>query len=112
MTVNHLTHTLWWKGDKLPLTNVEFGVIARMVLNHGHPISYRDLYDLVTKPGFVAGSGPNGYQINMRSMIKRIRRKLEAAGAGGYIINHERFGYSWLQSDTCKSRKIGMARGR
>jgi len=77
----------------------EYRVIARLVLNHGHAVSYRHLYDeLKGMPGFIAGPGEDGYRNNMRSAIKRMRRKFTRVDPEwNPIINHSAFGYSWRE---------------
>jgi len=49
--------------------------------------------------GFVAGSGKHGYSTNVRSLVKRIRRKFVAADPGfSEIENVHKIGYRWLKS--------------
>lgn len=48
----------------------------------GHDISYRELCDMVHGKGFVAGPGADGYRSNVRTFIKRIRRKFKEIDSG------------------------------
>ena len=41
----------------------------------GADVTYRQIYDLVRGKDFIAGYGPDGYRSNVRSFIKRIRKK-------------------------------------
>ena len=41
-------------------------------------VSYRAIYDRSRHKGFVAGIGPNGYRVNLRSAVKRTRNKIQA----------------------------------
>ena len=38
-------------------------------------VSYRQIYDLVRGKDFIAGYGEEGFRVNVRSFIKRIRQK-------------------------------------
>ena len=62
--------------------------------------SYCAIYDTAHHPGFVAGSSALGYTINVRSLIKRIRRKFLAVDPGfSAIKNVHRIGYRWLDPE-------------
>ena len=66
----------------------------------GHDISYRELYDMVHGKGFVAGPGADGYRSNVRTFIKRIRRKFKEIDSGfDGIENYPGFGYRWRPDD-------------
>ena len=59
-------------------------------------VSYRVLYDLVHGKDFLAGQGPEGYRSNMRTFIKRIRKKFCDIDANWDLIeNYSGFGYRW-----------------
>jgi len=48
-------------------------------------------------PGFAAGSGALGFTTNVRSLVKRIRRKFVAiAPSFSAIKNVHQVGYRWL----------------
>jgi two-component system response regulator ChvI len=58
--------------------------------------SYRDIYDIVRGRGFVAGWGEEGYRVNVRSFIKRIRQKFRALDdTFDSIKNYSGYGYYW-----------------
>jgi len=66
-------------------------------LKPGEDVSYRELYDLVHGKDFLAGSGTDGYRANVRTFIKRIRKKLrEVDTEFEHIHNYAGFGYRWL----------------
>ena len=73
--------------------------MAALVLNHGNPLSYRKLYDILKQmPGFIAGPGDQGHNSNMRSCIKRIRRKfIRVDPAFDAIRNLQSYGYAWKE---------------
>jgi two-component system response regulator ChvI len=53
-----------------------------------------------SKAGFMAGNGTDGYLVNVRATVKKIRRKFMAIDSNfTAIINHAGFGYSWLKID-------------
>jgi two-component system response regulator ChvI len=74
----------------------EYRVVTLLVSRKGKLHTYRAIYDTVHYAGFVAGSGARGYTTNVRSMIKRIRRKCLAVDPGfSEIKNVLRAGYCW-----------------
>jgi two-component system, OmpR family, response regulator ChvI len=85
-----------WRGERVELTVTEFRMVARLALKAGEDISYRELYDLVHGKDFVAGCGEHGYRVNVRTFIKRIRRKFGAIDPSfACIENYGGFGYRW-----------------
>lgn len=64
-------------GNDVMLTTGEFRVVVKLASRPGRHVAYREIYDVVQRPGFFAGEGVNGVNANVRSMIKRIRRKFE-----------------------------------
>lgn len=86
----------YWKGISVPLTVVEYRVVERLASRPGVDFTYRQLYDVVHGEGFRAGDGDDGYRVNVRSMIKRIRQKFLAVDEGfGEIENYTGYGYRW-----------------
>jgi two-component system, OmpR family, response regulator ChvI len=70
------TNLVRWAGTLIDLTVTGFKIIALLVLRIGEDVSYREIYDLVHGRNFAAGYGDEGYRANVRTFIKRIRRKL------------------------------------
>jgi two-component system, OmpR family, response regulator ChvI len=90
----------FWQGRELDLTLTEFKIVARLALRPGEDVGYREIYDLVHGKDFVAGYGMEGYRANVRTFIKRIRKKFrDADGEFDYIHNYAGFGYRWLAGD-------------
>jgi two-component system response regulator ChvI len=86
----------YWDGIDLNLTVTEFNIVHLMVTNTDKHVTYRAIYDCVHHPGFVAGSGDDGYRTNVRSAIKRIRNKFRALDEQFcQIENFSAFGYRW-----------------
>ena len=87
----------FWRDTPVDLTLTEFRMIAQLTMRPGEDISYRELYDLVHGKNFVAGFGTDGYRTNVRTFIKRIRRKFrELDNTFDCIENYARFGYRWI----------------
>ncbi|MEC9347211.1 MAG: response regulator transcription factor [Pseudomonadota bacterium] len=85
-----------WRDAEVDLTISEFAIVRHLAEHAGRNIRYRELYDLVRGEGFHAGSGEDGYRTNVRSMIKRIRRKFETVDPQfDDIENYPGFGYRW-----------------
>jgi two-component system response regulator ChvI len=89
-------HRAFWRGVAVELTLTEFRMISQLALRPGDDVSYRELYDLVHGKDFIAGCGTDGYRTNVRTFIKRIRRKFRAIDPDfASIENYARFGYRW-----------------
>jgi two-component system response regulator ChvI len=90
------TARVLWQQQDTGLTVTEYKIVRLLVSGTGIQ-SYRTIYDTAHYAGFVAGSGALGYTINVRSLIKRIRRKFLAVDPGfSAIKNVHRIGYRWL----------------
>jgi len=86
-----------WRDQDVGLTITEYKVVMLLVSHKGSLQSYRALYDTAHYAGFVAGSGEHGYTTNVRSLVKRIRRKFIAIDPGfSKIKNEQGIGYQWL----------------
>ena len=89
-----------WAGKPIDLTLTEFKIIALLALRAGEDVSYREIYDLVHGKDFVAGSGDHGYRANVRTFIKRIRKKLRDVDPEcENIHNYTGFGYRYQWTD-------------
>jgi two-component system response regulator ChvI len=88
-----------WKGEAVPLTLGEFNIVAYMARRAGDDVRYREIYDAVRGSGFAAGAGPEGYRVNVRTAIKRIRKKFRDIDDDfDWIENYPGFGYRWRDS--------------
>jgi len=86
-----------WRGRELELTLTEFKIVQLMALRPGEDVGYREIYDLVHGKDFVAGYGTEGYRANVRTFIKRIRKKFrDVDGEFDHIQNYAGFGYRWI----------------
>jgi two-component system response regulator ChvI len=85
-----------WRGRHIGLTVVEEKIVGLLVANADQAVTYRAIYDQVHYTGFVAGDGERGFERNVRTIIKRLRRKFEAIDPGFQAIRSiAGLGYSW-----------------
>jgi two-component system, OmpR family, response regulator ChvI len=87
----------FWRGSEIDLTLTEFRMISKLALEAGHEVTYRELYDLVHGKDFVTGYNGVGHFTNMRTFIKRIRRKFQAIDPSfSCVKTREGYGYCWI----------------
>ena len=90
----------FWNGTDLDLTAGEYRIIELLASRPGQYFTYRAIYDRLRHEGFVSGRGPNGYRVNVRSAIKRIRNKFRAFDPTFQEIeSYTAFGYRWRKPD-------------
>jgi two-component system response regulator ChvI len=86
----------YWKEFDVGLTVNEYDIVQFLASNVGHYETYRAIYDLQYYEGFVAGQGNQGYRTNVRSSIKRIRKKFcKLDPTFAEIQNSTTRGYRW-----------------
>jgi two-component system response regulator ChvI len=96
-----------WAGSPIDLTLTEFKIIALLALRMGQDVSYREIYDLVHHKNFKAGYGDDGFRANVRSFIKRIRKKLRVVDPEcEHIHNYASFGYRWVDIVQAESNRF------
>ena len=85
-----------WAGQEIELTLTEFKILVLLAEKTGRDVGYREIYDLVHGRNFVAGHGAEGYRANVRTFIKRIRKKFRDVDPDfDHIQNYAGFGYRW-----------------
>ncbi len=85
-----------WRGHDAGLTVTEYKIVSRLVADSGEPVTFRSIYDEMHYEGFHGGSGARGYEVNVRGMMKKIRRKFAAVDADfNRIWNIPNVGYLW-----------------
>jgi two-component system response regulator ChvI len=85
-----------WQRHDVGLTVTEYKVVSKLVAEKGEPLTYRAIYDEMHYQGFQAGTGARGYEVNVRSMMKKIRRKFAAVDEDfNRIWNVMNVGYLW-----------------
>lgn len=90
------TNRAIWAGRSVDLTLTEFKILTLLTEKVGRDVGYREIYDLVHGKNFIAGHGSEGYRANVRTFIKRIRKKFrDVDPAFDHIENYAGFGYRW-----------------
>jgi len=90
------TSRAYWRRQELELTLTEFNILVLLATQAGQDVPYRDNYDLVHGKDFIAGYGAEGYRANVRTFIKRIRKKFRDIDPKFDCIgNYPGFGYRW-----------------
>ena len=91
------TNRALWAGRAADLTLTEFRIVRLLADKTGQDVGYREIYDLVHGKDFVAGNGSEDYRANVRTFIKRIRKKFRDVDPGfNHIENYASFGYRWI----------------
>ena len=100
LALHRQTARTLWRQQDVGLTMTEYKIVALLAAHKGQIQSYRAIYDAAHYEGFVAGSGDNGYNTNVRSLLKRIRRKFVAVEPGfAEIENKPGLGYRWREPE-------------
>jgi two-component system response regulator ChvI len=90
----------FYDGKRVDLTLTEFQIVRLLASATDSDVSYRQIYDLVRGKDFIAGYGEEGYRVNVRSFIKRIRQKFRDVDEGfASIENYPGFGYRWVDAN-------------
>lgn len=71
-----------WRRHDVNLTVTEYKVVSKLAAENGEPVTFRAIYDEMHYQGFNAGSGERGYEVNVRAIMKNIRRKFAAVDDG------------------------------
>src|SRR5215813_14067660 len=96
LTLRFDTNRAAWRGHAVDLTLTEFKILTLLAEKAGQDVGYREIYDLVHGKDFIAGHGSEGYRANVRTFIKRIRKKFRDVDPGfDHIQNYAGFGYRW-----------------
>jgi two-component system, OmpR family, response regulator ChvI len=94
------TNRALWAGRAVDLTLTEFKILTLLAEKSGQDIGYREIYDLVHGKDFIAGHGAEGYRANVRTFIKRIRKKFRDVDPSfEHIENYAGFGYRWATDE-------------
>jgi two-component system response regulator ChvI len=106
LVLQHHVSRAFWDDVDVDLTVGEFRIVHLLARNVGQYVGYRAIYDELRHRGFIGGNGENGYRSNVRSAVKRIRRKFEKHDPQfDEIHNFMAFGYVWGQ----RSKSNGAA---
>ena len=98
LALHRQTARTLWRQQDVGLTMTEYKIVAQLVSHKGQVLTYRAIYDTAHYEGFVAGSGEHGYNTNVRSLLKRIRKKFLAVDPDfAEIENRQGVGYCWRE---------------
>ena len=75
LVLNPNVSRAYWNDIDVGLTLVEYNIVHLLTSKAGRWVTYRAIYDRVHYEGFIGGSGEDGYRINVRGIIRRIRKK-------------------------------------
>ena len=98
LVLNPNVSRAYWNEKDVGLTLVEYNIVHLLTSKAGLWVTYRAIYDRVHYEGFIGGSGEDGYRINVRGIIKRIRKKfLLCDETFVEIQNFVGLGYRWAK---------------
>lgn len=88
LEVDHFAHCIRWQGEPLPLSELEFRVLASLAADPGQARSYREL----RKAGWgnVPDLGDDAFVV--RAVVQRMRRKLSRDGVNVSVVPIRGFG--------------------
>ena len=96
LALHRQTARTLWRQQDVGLTMTEYKIVALLASHKGEVLTYRAIYDTAHYEGFVAGSGEHGHNTNVRSLLKRIRKKFLAVDPEfAEIENRQGVGYCW-----------------
>jgi two-component system response regulator ChvI len=103
LVLNPNVSRAYWNDSDVGLSLVEYNIVHLLTSKAGRWVTYRAIYDRVHYEGFIGGSGADGYRINVRGIIKRIRKKfLQCDETFAEIENFIGLGYRWANTtDPC-----------
>jgi two-component system response regulator ChvI len=89
-------HRAVWKNAEVKLALSEFAVVKFLVNHAGEDVTHKDIHTLLHGENFAVGYGPEGFKANVRTTIKRIRRKFcDLDESFSMIETYMGFGYRW-----------------
>jgi len=94
LELDAVSYTAQYAGRDLGLTKDMF-LTLYAIASKPHGATYREIYDLCKGKGFVAGQ-QGRFEMNVRTMIKRLRQRLRESGLSDQMIeSRPRVGYRW-----------------
>jgi two-component system response regulator ChvI len=90
-----------WRRQDVGLTLSEYKVVDMLASAAGDTCTYRALYERIRYARFRAGRGDLGYRVNVRGLVRKIRKKFLALDpAFAAIVAREGVGYCWREAWT------------
>ncbi|MEX1046270.1 MAG: winged helix-turn-helix domain-containing protein [Actinomycetota bacterium] len=85
-----------WEGERIPLTNLEFGVLEALSREPGRAWSFKDLRAEVW-----GDQNPRNGDLNaVRAVVQRLREKLTSAGTDVAVDSVRGYGFRLSREDT------------
>jgi two-component system, OmpR family, response regulator ChvI len=98
LVLNPNVSRAYWNDRDVGLTLGEYKVVHLLASKAGRWVTYRAIYDRVHYEGFIGGSGEDGYRMNVRGIMRRIRKKfLQCDETFAEIENFVGLGYRWAR---------------
>jgi DNA-binding response OmpR family regulator len=86
----------WWDGAEVLLTAGEFAIVVLLASRAGSCVDNRTVYDSLHYKGFHSGHGERGFWVNVRGVIRHVRKKFRALDSSFDELETVRgFGYRW-----------------
>ena len=99
LVLNPNVSRAYWNDFDVGLTLVEYNIVHLLASKVGRWVTYRAIYDRVHYEGFIGGNGEDGYRMNVRGVIRRIRKKfLQCDETFAEIENFVGLGYRWANA--------------
>lgn len=94
LELDPVSYTAQYAGKDLGLTKDMF-LTLYAIASKMHGATYREIYDLCKGKDFIAGQ-EGRFEMNVRTMIKRLRQRLRETGLSDQLIeSRPRVGYRW-----------------
>jgi two-component system response regulator ChvI len=88
----------YWNDCDVGLTLGEYNIVHLLASKAGRWVTYRAIYDRVHYEGFIGGNGEDGFRVNVRGIIRHIRKKfLQCDETFAEIENFVGLGYRWAK---------------
>jgi two-component system response regulator ChvI len=96
LVLNPVESRATWDDADARLTLGEFSLVQLLVERSPRYVTHREIYDHIRYPGFISGSSEQGYRVNVRSAVRRIRAKFCSCDRlFSSIETHRTLGYRW-----------------
>lgn len=110
LELDFVSYTAQYRGKDLGLTKDMF-LTLYAIASKAHGATYREIYDLCKGKGFIAGQ-EGRFEMNVRTMIKRLRQRLCENGLSDQLIeSRPRIGYCWHDPEAATNGTAVHANG-
>lgn len=86
----------FWHGRQVHLTAMSLRIVRHLAVRHGAGCAWRELQEAAHGRPFASGRGDDGFKVNLRAAIIRLRRRFLEVDAGfDRIETLMGYGYRW-----------------